>query len=58
MTDEELLQCVEAYVIERMLIGSVVDESLEIGGWGLKLRADIVSRLIDMARESRPKETA
>jgi hypothetical protein len=63
MTDEELLQHLETKVIEVMLNGCETDDHLgkkpyNVGGWTVTLRADTVSRLIDMAREARPKETA
>lgn len=55
MTDKELLEYVEAKVIEAMLNGCELMDHLgekhdDIGAWSVSLRADTVSRLIDMAR--------
>lgn len=61
MTDEELLQKVEKLTIYSMLRGRAMDDWLsgrktDIGSWVVNLRADEVSRLIDLARQSLPKE--
>jgi hypothetical protein len=54
MTDKELLEYVEAKVIYKMFDGCVVDDHLgaknDVGSWSVSFRADIVSRLIDMAK--------
>jgi hypothetical protein len=55
MTDEELLAMAEARVIFAMLQGCEMDDHLgrkvfDPGPWSVTLRADQVSRLIDMAR--------
>jgi hypothetical protein len=55
MTDEELLAMAEARVIFSMLEGCMMDDHLgrkvyAPGSWVVTLRADQVSRLIDMAR--------
>jgi hypothetical protein len=55
MTDEELLVMVEARVLFAMLEGCMMDDHLgrkvfDPGSWVVTLRADQVSRLIDMAR--------
>ena len=63
MTDEELLQYVETKTIEKMLYGCEIDDhlgykgKLGVGSWSVSFRADIISRLIDMAREAKTKET-
>ena len=63
MTDEELLQYVEAKIIEKMLDGCEIDDHLgnteahyDVGSWSVSFRADTISRLIDMAREAKLKE--
>ena len=55
MTDEELLAMVEARVLFAMLEGCMMDDHLgrkvfDPGPWVVTLRADQISRLIDMAR--------
>jgi hypothetical protein len=55
MTDEELLAMAEARVIFAMIEGCMMDDHLgrkvfDPGPWSVTLRADQVSRLIDMAR--------
>jgi hypothetical protein len=55
MTDEELLAMAEARVIFAMLEGCMLYDHLgrkvyAPGSWVVTLRADQVSRLIDMAR--------
>jgi hypothetical protein len=55
MTDEELLAMAEARVIFAMLEGCMMDDHLgrkvfDPGPWTVTLRADQISRLIDMAR--------
>jgi hypothetical protein len=57
MTDEELLAMAEARVIYAMLEGCMMDDHLgrkvfDPGPWVVTLRADQISRLIDMARGS------
>jgi hypothetical protein len=56
MNDEELLNYVEAKVIENMLDGCEIDDLLgykkyDVGAWSVSFRADTLSRLIDMARK-------
>ncbi len=58
MNDEELLNYVEAKVIEKMLDGCEIDDHLgykkyDVGAWSVSFRADTLSRLIDMARKSK-----
>jgi len=58
MNDEELLDFVEAKVIGKMLDGCEIDDHLgneqyNVGSWAVSFRADIISRLIDMARKNR-----
>jgi hypothetical protein len=55
MDDEELLEMVEMRVIFAMLQGCDMDDHLgrkvfDPGPWVVTLRADQISRLIDMAR--------
>jgi hypothetical protein len=55
MTDEELLDAIEAKVLLAMLQGCEMDDHLgrkvfDPGSWVVTLRADQMSRLIDMAR--------
>jgi hypothetical protein len=55
MTDEELLAAVEARVLLAMLEGCMLYDHLgrkvyDPGSWVATLRADHLSRLIDMAR--------
>lgn len=57
MNDEELLDYVEAKVIEKMLDGCEIDDHLgnkeyKVGSWAVTFRADTISRLIDMARKN------
>jgi hypothetical protein len=57
MNDEELLAAVEAKVIFAMLQGCEMDDHLgrkvfDPGPWVVTLRADQMSRLIDLARRS------
>jgi hypothetical protein len=57
MTDEELLDAIEARVIFAMLQGCDMDDHLgrkvfDPGPWVVTLRADQMSRLIDMARKT------
>ena len=61
MTDEELLGFVEAKTIEKMLDGCDIDDHLGYkeyrpGNWAVTFRADIMCRLIDMARQAKLKE--
>ena len=56
MTDEELLDAVEAKVYWEMIRGCEVDDHLgrksyDTGSWTVTLRADLMSRLIDLAKE-------
>ena len=58
MTDEELLDYMEAITIEEMLDGCEIDDHLKekvyrTGIWGVTFRAEFICRLIDMARESK-----
>lgn len=62
MTDEELLDYVEAKTFEEMLGGCEIDDHLGekmcyTGAWAVTFRADTICRLIDMAREAKLKET-
>lgn len=55
MTDKELLESVEAKALFAMLHGCLIDDHLgrdeyDVGSWFVSLRADQLSRLIDMAR--------
>ena len=57
MTDQELLEYVETHTIEKMLNGCEIDDHLgyeehEPGNWAVTFRADIISRLIDMAKQN------
>ena len=57
MTDEELLEKMEARVWYAMLDGCWIydhlgDMQCDVGSWSVSLRADQLSRLIDMARET------
>lgn len=61
MTDEELLDYVEAKTFEEMLDGCEIDDHLGekvcyTGAWAVTFRADTICRLIDMAREAKLKE--
>lgn len=60
MTDEELLAFVETKTIEKMLDGCGIDDHLGYkeyrpGNWAVTFRADIMCRLIDMAKDNRKK---
>jgi hypothetical protein len=55
MTDEEFLDAIEARVLFAMLQGCAMDDHLgrkvfDPAPWVVTLRADQMSRLIDMAR--------
>ena len=55
MTDEELLDAIEAKTLLAMLQGCAMDDHLgrevfDPGPWVVTLRADQMSRLIDLAR--------
>jgi hypothetical protein len=57
MTDEELINAVEAKVLLAMLQGCAMDDHLgrkvfDPTPWGVTLRADHMSRLIDLARSN------
>ena len=57
MTDEELLDAVEAKTLLAMLQGCAMDDHLgrkefDPGPWVVTLRADQMSRLIDLARRT------
>lgn len=61
MTDEELLEKVETKVLYAMLDGCLIDDHLgrgkyDVGSWSVSLRADQLSRLIDMARSKRNEQ--
>ena len=61
MTDEELLEKIEARVLYAMLDGCSIDDHLgrskyDVGSWSVSLRADQLSRLIDMARSKRNEQ--
>lgn len=57
MTDKELLDHVEQVLISQMLNGCEIEDHLGykgytmIGSWSVSFRADIISRLLDMAKE-------
>lgn len=56
MTDEQLLEYVETKIIFAMLGGCEIDDHLgnrkyDVGSWSVGIRADMLSRLIDMAKE-------
>ena len=56
MNDEELLEYVETGVFYQMMQGCEIDDHLknmeyDTGSWSVSLRADLMSRLIDMARK-------
>lgn len=56
MTDEELLDFVETRIIYKMLNGCELDDHFgnrkyDVGSWSVSFRADILSRLVDMAKE-------
>jgi hypothetical protein len=58
MTDEEFLDAIEAKVLFVMLQGCAMDDYLgrnvfDPAPWVVTLRADQMSRLIDMARSNR-----
>lgn len=58
MTDEELLNYVEAKTIEEMLDGCEIDDYLgekvyRTGAWAVTFPTDTICRLIDMAREAK-----
>lgn len=55
MNDQELLEYVEAMVFYKMLEGCELDDHLgnkeyNVGAWCVNLRADTLSRLIDLAK--------
>jgi hypothetical protein len=55
MTDEEFLFFLERKVFLKMLDGCLIDDHLgnkkyDVGSWSVSLRADQLSRLIDMAK--------
>ena len=61
MTDEELLEKFETMVLYTMLEGCLMDDHLgrskyDVGSWVVRLRADQLSRLIDMARSKRNEQ--
>lgn len=56
MNDKELLEWVEARLILQMLDGCAVEEHLGYkqynpDSWAVSIRADTLSRLLDMAKE-------
>jgi hypothetical protein len=55
MTDEGLLDFVEQRMFERMLEGCAMCDHLgvsyDVGVWSVSFRADIIARLLDMAKE-------
>jgi hypothetical protein len=56
MTDEELLRTLESRVFYTMFNGCFIETHLgnpkhDTGSWAVTLRADELSRLIDMAKE-------
>lgn len=62
MTDQELLEYVETKTIEKMLSGCDIEDHLgykkyEPGNWAVTFRADTMCRLIDMARQTKEKNT-
>ena len=57
MTDKELLEFVERRIFAAMIGGCYIDTHLgnnthDTGSWVVSLRADVMSRLLDMARET------
>lgn len=61
MTDEELLDFVEARICEKMLDGCDIDDHLgnkkyNVGSWSVSFRADTISRLLDMARSTKQEK--
>ena len=58
MADKELLEKVETKVLYAMLDGCLIDDHLgnkkyDVGSWSVSLRADQLSRLIDIARSKK-----
>jgi len=56
MTDEELLEYAETKVHAQMLQGCEMDDHLgrekyDVGSWVVSMRADLLGRLIDMAKK-------
>jgi hypothetical protein len=56
MTDKELLDRLEHRLFDEMFEGCLLDDHLgrnhyDVGAWGVRMRADELSRLIDMARK-------
>jgi hypothetical protein len=56
MTDEELLDRLEWRLFDTMFEGCLLDNHLgrnhyDVGAWGVRMRADELSRLIDLARK-------
>ena len=56
MTDEVLLNRLEWRLFETMFEGCLLDDRLgrnhyDVGAWVVRMRADELSRLIDMARK-------
>jgi len=55
MTDQELIEYLETKAIFTMLDGCEIDDHLghkryDVGSWSMGIRADHLSRLIDLAR--------
>jgi hypothetical protein len=55
MTDQELIEYMETKVIREMLEGCEMDDHLrrknyDVNSWSVSFRADMLSRLIDLAR--------
>ena len=55
MNDEQLLDFVEQKLMLKMFEGCVIDDHLgckkhDVNSWAVSLRADQLSRLLDMAR--------
>ena len=56
MTDDELLNQLEHRLFDTMFEGCLMDDHLgrnryDVCAWGVRMRADELSRLIDMARK-------
>ena len=55
MTDQELIEYMETKVIRKMLEGCEINDHLrrknyDVNSWSVSFRADMLSRLIDLAK--------